>query len=123
MTFNCNQIQFLNLLHFVILLTRLYSTYLVAYFSHVFTDLNVYIESNVYNAPESNQNLLISLAADGISEFPFIVTLQIDSGSASEVLHTCVLACVIKFLCHSDTCCIKVCTCTFACVRISIIQS
>ena len=54
----------------------------------------MYIESNVYNAPESNQNLLISLAADGISQFPFIVTLQVDSGSASEVLHTCMLTCV-----------------------------
>ena len=57
----------------------------------------MYIESNVYNVPESNQNLLISLAADGISQFPFIVTLQVDSGSASEVLHTCAYLC--KFLC------------------------
>ena len=61
------------------------------FLSHISTDLNVYIEANVYNAPESNGNLLISLVADGISEFPFIVSLQIDSGSASEVLQSCML--------------------------------
>ena len=59
----------------------------------------MYIESNVYNAPESNENLLISLVADGISQFPFIVLLQIDSGSASEVLHLCVLGCVNSCIC------------------------
>ena len=67
--------------------------------SHIFIDLNVHIESNVYNAPESNENLLISLVADGTSEFPFIVLLQIDSGSASEVLHLRLLVCVNSCIC------------------------
>ena len=86
--------------------------------SRISTDLNVYFESNVYNAHESNGNLLISLVADRISEFPFVVSLQIDSGSASEVLHLCVLDCV-------DFCVMRVfvhvCTYTFACVSISTI--
>ena len=77
----------------------------------------MYIESNVYNAPESNGNLLISLVADGISEFPFIVSLQIDRGSASEV----VCACLCHLVC--DVFFVDVCTGTFACVSISIMQS
>ena len=66
----------------------------------------MYIESNEYNASESNGNLLISLVADGISEFPFVVSLQIDSGSASEAA----CACLCQLVC--DVCfCLCLCMC------------
>ena len=43
----------------------------------------MYFESVVYNVSESNGIALISLIADGISQFPYFVFLEVDSKTAS----------------------------------------
>ena len=59
----------------------------------------MYFESAVYNVSESNGLALISLIADGISQFPYFVFLEVDSKTASKYdVCPCTCGCIHMFV-------------------------